>query len=444
MPASLMKTFLPTPNPTPISPKPVTTIIPSFTVNLVSGSSLVSVYYGKKRYELSDWLGNVRVVISDKKIPNNTSGNIVLNYKPEVLSVRDYYAYGSEINERTFEPIKPKYRYGFNTQEKVFEINKDHYTARYWEYDSRLGRRWNVDPKPTVGFSEYAVNMDDPISKNDPEGDCPPGSPCAGFKAGLSFRVGTRQNRIGVTLSGYAGFGSTEANASISLFYNRSSFGPKGGSYEMQLTGGLTQGFGRQTNSNEPHDFSIGANNTGRAGSFSLYTTAYITSNGTNQRVAGIGFTAGNVKATFEDDFIPFVASRDRIGKPILGDAGDRYRTAALNFEVKVNNTMSITGGFKLFTDDPRLYGMSDDVPKGFSSAYKSVGLYSNGILYGGIRVLNYKMLVGWEAEKIRTKIQNGFHKLPLINSPYVPPIEKDPINKPFIEIGTNNGSSSY
>jgi hypothetical protein len=41
---STMKTFLNTPNPTPISPKPVTTIIPSATIILGSGSNIVSVY----------------------------------------------------------------------------------------------------------------------------------------------------------------------------------------------------------------------------------------------------------------------------------------------------------------------------------------------------------------------------------------------------------------
>jgi hypothetical protein len=59
IPASGMKTFISTPNPTLISPKPVTTIIPSFTINLVSGSSLVGVYYGKKRYDLNDCLWNI-------------------------------------------------------------------------------------------------------------------------------------------------------------------------------------------------------------------------------------------------------------------------------------------------------------------------------------------------------------------------------------------------
>ncbi|HPQ09147.1 MAG TPA: hypothetical protein PK995_07960 [Bacteroidia bacterium] len=165
---STMKTFLPTPNITPI--QPLTT--PTFTTFLGgSGSSLVNIYFGKKRYELTDWLGNVRVVISDKKIPDNTGGNIVLNYRPEILSIRDYYAFGSEINERTFEPIKPKYRYGFNTQEKVLEINKDHYTARYWEYDSKVVIRWNLDTKSSIDVSPYAIVRSNPILNADPNGD---------------------------------------------------------------------------------------------------------------------------------------------------------------------------------------------------------------------------------------------------------------------------------
>jgi hypothetical protein len=86
---STMKIFLNTPNITPTHP--LTT--PTFTSILGglggSGSSLVGVYYGKKRYELSDWLGNVRVVVSDKKVVDNVSGAVVLNYKPEVLSIRD-------------------------------------------------------------------------------------------------------------------------------------------------------------------------------------------------------------------------------------------------------------------------------------------------------------------------------------------------------------------
>ena len=337
------------------------------------------------------------------------------------------------------------YRFGFNGQEKTDEISGsgNHTTALFWEYDTRTGRRWNLDPKPLAEESPYATNKDNPILLNDPDGDCPPGSPCAGGQVGLSFKLGTKQNRIGVTAGGFAGFGSTEASGSISLFGNASSFGRKGGSFEMQLTGGLTQGIGGQTSSNQPHDFSIGANNTGRAGSLSLYTTAYFGTGGTNQRVAGFGFTAGNLKATVEDDYLPFVASKDnKFSSPLLGDAEDRFRSAAVNIEYKLNNDFTAVGGFKLFTGDPKLYGKAESAPNGFSSAYNSVGPYSTGILYGGLRSGNYTAIGGWNSEKIRTGIQNGVHSL--IGSPYVPPVQGGGVSKPFLEIGTNSGTTSY
>ncbi|MBN9381989.1 MAG: RHS repeat protein, partial [Chitinophagaceae bacterium] len=52
-----------------------------------------------------------------------------------------------------------KYRYGFNGQEKSDEIkgSGNSYTAEFWEYDPRIGQRWNLDPKPTIGVSPYAA-----------------------------------------------------------------------------------------------------------------------------------------------------------------------------------------------------------------------------------------------------------------------------------------------
>jgi len=63
------------------------------------------------------------------------------------------------------------YRYGFNGQEKSTELNDNLYTAEYWEYDSRIGRRWNVDPKSTFGLSEYAAFNNNPILISDVKGD---------------------------------------------------------------------------------------------------------------------------------------------------------------------------------------------------------------------------------------------------------------------------------
>jgi len=65
------------------------------------------------------------------------------------------------------------YRYGFNGQEKSDEIKGEgnSYTAQFWEYDPRIGRRWNLDPKPMVGWSEYSAFNNSPILYTDPLGD---------------------------------------------------------------------------------------------------------------------------------------------------------------------------------------------------------------------------------------------------------------------------------
>ena len=65
------------------------------------------------------------------------------------------------------------YRYSINGQEKEIGLNKNITTALYWEYDSRIERRWNLDPKPRVGISDYSTFDGNPILNNDPNGDCP-------------------------------------------------------------------------------------------------------------------------------------------------------------------------------------------------------------------------------------------------------------------------------
>jgi hypothetical protein len=65
------------------------------------------------------------------------------------------------------------YRYGFNGQEKDDEIagNGNSYTAEFWQYDSRIGRRWNVDPVVKPWRSGYNAFDNSPIWKVDPNGD---------------------------------------------------------------------------------------------------------------------------------------------------------------------------------------------------------------------------------------------------------------------------------
>jgi len=73
----------------------------------------------------------------------------------------------SEKNNRS------SYRYGFGNQEKVNEIagEGNHYTATFWEYDPRLGRRWNLDPVDQISISNYASLGNNPIYYTDLLGD---------------------------------------------------------------------------------------------------------------------------------------------------------------------------------------------------------------------------------------------------------------------------------
>ena len=63
-------------------------------------------------------------------------------------------------------------RYGFQNQLRDDEIygSGNSYSAEYWQYDTRLGRRWNVDPIVKPWESSYATFSNNPIYFIDPSG----------------------------------------------------------------------------------------------------------------------------------------------------------------------------------------------------------------------------------------------------------------------------------
>lgn len=69
--------------------------------------------------------------------------------------------------------IEEGYRYGFQGQEKSDEIHGpgNHTTAQFWEYDTRLGRRWNTDPVVKEWESSYATFAGNPVWFVDPLGN---------------------------------------------------------------------------------------------------------------------------------------------------------------------------------------------------------------------------------------------------------------------------------
>ena len=76
---------------------------------------------------------------------------------------------------RKFSAVSGGYRYGFNTHEKSDEIagEGNHTTAEFGEYDTRLGRRWNLDPKPNTSISVYSLFENNPVWFNDIKLDTP-------------------------------------------------------------------------------------------------------------------------------------------------------------------------------------------------------------------------------------------------------------------------------
>ncbi len=126
---------------------------------------------GEKIFELSNHLGNVLETVNDKKIAFDDDADDVIDYyEADVVSANDYYPGGMTMPGRKYQQGISSYRYGFNGQEKSLEIIEESYTATYWEYDSRTGRRWNVDPILKTWESPYATFGSNPVLNIDPDG----------------------------------------------------------------------------------------------------------------------------------------------------------------------------------------------------------------------------------------------------------------------------------
>ncbi len=132
---------------------------------------------GERMYELSNHLGNVLVTISDRKkgVADPLNAALIKFFEPVMLSGTDYYPFGMAMRVGG----DSTYKYGFNGQEKSNEVKGEgnSYTAEFWEYDPRIGRRWNIDPVIKYNESPYAAFYSNPIKNNDPSGADVPKKP---------------------------------------------------------------------------------------------------------------------------------------------------------------------------------------------------------------------------------------------------------------------------
>jgi len=132
---------------------------------------------GKRSYELTNHVGNVLAIISDRRIAvdNNTDGSTDY-YDADVLTAQDYYAFGSQLEGRSYVNANwsGSYRFGFNGMEKDEEVkgngNSLDFGARI--YDPRLGRWLSLDPLMAKypSLSPYTFVDNSPLSFIDLDG----------------------------------------------------------------------------------------------------------------------------------------------------------------------------------------------------------------------------------------------------------------------------------
>ncbi len=163
---------------------------------------------GRRSYELTNHLGNVLAVISDKKILNGTT------FEADVVATNDYYPFGMTIASRTFQ--SEEYRFGFNGAEKMNEITQDDiYDLGLRFYDTRIVRMFKVDlqsgdyswQSPYVYHRNSPIFMIDYLGGGDRDSEDPKET-----KVGIFFRKnvpGLVAAPLGGTIDMLAGISKT-------------------------------------------------------------------------------------------------------------------------------------------------------------------------------------------------------------------------------------------
>jgi len=125
---------------------------------------------GKKRYELTNHLGNVLATISDRKIYNSTDGY----YEPVITMKADYYAFGMLIPNRHTPVDDTRHLFnGMEHDQEVYSSGGSSYDYGARMYNSRLGRWFSRDPLEDKypDLSPYSSVSNNPIIYIDKNGE---------------------------------------------------------------------------------------------------------------------------------------------------------------------------------------------------------------------------------------------------------------------------------
>ena len=95
----------------------------------------------------------------------------MVEYTPDVWQVEDSYPFGWNMPGRSYSAGE-NYRFGYQGSEKNEELEGS-YTTLHRQLDTRIGRWTAVDPVTREALSPYNSMDNNPITLNDPNGDCP-------------------------------------------------------------------------------------------------------------------------------------------------------------------------------------------------------------------------------------------------------------------------------
>lgn len=324
------------------------------------------------------------------------------NVSLQVFQASDYYPYGLRFNDHRSERLfvvnslnGPEYqpmihnRYLFQQQELLSDLDLNLYQYKYRMHDPATGRFASIDPLA----SDYTHNSPYAFSEN----MVTSGLEVEGLESDLIFRVAKFVSPVAVKLS----YAKTTHGSSVGIdlsyglpqylpFSYRKSVGVTYHS-DHALTG---QAFTERRSGKE----------TTLLGFFNVAETNYA-GGGIDQTTGKIQLGNPLVNVEHENDWFPdwatSIANPFGIFKPSIGDAGDRFRTAAFQMNVGVATT-----GFRLGTGEP-MTGKVSPIG-GLAQTYIPFNSYDPNKFRLGLVYTSFGGLtMGVNSEKNRHQIQN-------------------------------------
>lgn len=240
-----------------------------------------------------------------------------------------------------------------------------------------------------------------------------------GFNIGIIGAVGTHFQRFGFVFQGYYVYQFAQINASVRVYDNFKTLGPKGEHTEFNGALGICLGYGKTTKETNQFVSSVG-NQTGYKNSFAYSYNFWYNSIKTSQVTGTVAFQIEKLSLIFENDLL---------AKPML----DRFRTGAFLIQYQ-DKQIQYALNCTVWTGQLGSPVRNDSLFPAKGYLNDENGRYantSNGLLSGQIKMANsygqyLQGNVGIDAEQVRNAVQNKAAHTLFKNNYYFPMLASD------------------